>query len=487
MLFKLILSFGLLSSNHAMAVIIPEVGLSPATKEFVLSNFEQNCSLKVSDSNFIKYYLKSETESVVYKKISFNLLKSTIESGCDNEFNKNFNTQLKRDLLPYHQAKLDRIKEEIEEFREKNLSASALMAEYLNYKKQNDVEDIVLDPSVAELFNKNKKEFEKRKDSCSDVMNLKEPLSLDVAKDQGQAGWCYAYAASDMIAHVTGKNPSALYMSTLMNGKFLARMVGLKNGGLIDWTINELISQGMCLEKDLPSSYHKFADDERRFTEDAPHLQKVFDQVVDLANKYKNTSNVGENIEFTPSYEKESVKADLCSSDKNQLIIADIMTIFPGLKMDQLVEILLESRHTDAFKKLAKVTCPISDDPDLKNVVVKSNFFNKFETIDRELTKGNIVGMNYDANVLVDYTKRDALKIHASTLVGRKFNPETMSCEYLLRNSWGNSCDTYDKRFKCSNGHIWIPEDFLKFNNPLTNVYYAEKKQMSKLFLQASS
>ncbi|MDC1175561.1 hypothetical protein OAT67_09190 [Bacteriovoracaceae bacterium] len=45
--------------------------------------------------------------------------------------------------------------------------------------------------------------------------------------------------------------------------------------------------------------------------------------------------------------------------------------------------------------------------------------------------------------------------------MARKFNYKTGSCEYLVRNSWGSSCN-YSDSYECEEGNIWLPEDKLK-------------------------
>jgi aminopeptidase C len=71
----------------------------------------------------------------------------------------------------------------------------------------------------------------------------------------------------------------------------------------------------------------------------------------------------------------------------------------------------------------------------------------------------------------------DVLNGHAVSLVGRRFNPVTQSCEYLLRNSWGKKCtDTYSSNYECKDGHIWIDEAYFQFNRSIRRAVYLEKK-----------
>jgi hypothetical protein len=67
---------------------------------------------------------------------------------------------------------------------------------------------------------------------------------------------------------------------------------------------------------------------------------------------------------------------------------------------------------------------------------------------------------------------------HVSVISGRRFNQKTQTCEYLVRNSAGTSCNEYDKDLECDKtkggrscpantecgGQIWLPEKTL-FDN----------------------
>jgi hypothetical protein len=54
----------------------------------------------------------------------------------------------------------------------------------------------------------------------------------------------------------------------------------------------------------------------------------------------------------------------------------------------------------------------------------------------------------------------DDCAIHAAVLVGRKYNKEKKSCEFLVRDSYGPDCEDaegkprYDR--KCENGNVWV-------------------------------
>ena len=80
-------------------------------------------------------------------------------------------------------------------------------------------------------------------------------------------------------------------------------------------------------------------------------------------------------------------------------------------------------------------------------------------TINNRLEKGELLGVTYNSSVLSDpYDFEDGS--HASTIVARRFNYDSFKCEYLVRNSWGDSCH-YSDEYECKEGNIWLPEEKL--------------------------
>lgn len=74
------------------------------------------------------------------------------------------------------------------------------------------------------------------------------------------------------------------------------------------------------------------------------------------------------------------------------------------------------------------------------------------------LNNGRVVAIGYDADLIADFGNDDEIAGHASVIVGR--NLIGGQCHYLLRNSWGASCEGYRPGFKerCRAGHLWISE-----------------------------
>ena len=103
--------------------------------------------------------------------------------------------------------------------------------------------------------------------------------------------------------------------------------------------------------------------------------------------------------------------------------------------------------------------------------------------MNQQLSLENVVGIGYRAYFLQDDRTWNELlhskeplfdKIHsmgehvfsghAGVIVGRKWNEESQSCDYLVRNSWGEDCSFYAPSIKerCQKGHFWVAEKRLR-------------------------
>lgn len=473
---KLIKMFGFVFLLPLISLAQEGVTVSSDTENYFKNNLGNSCKKKISSDFYSEYYFKCTKDEFSKGRINGyckeNLDVRLKQLNCPSEVLSTFYQKLGADALPIHKKELEKIKLEIEDFKKKKLSASFQYAKYMNYIEANQLSSIELDSSIVNEYKNSKALREKRRGTCTDVVNVKEPLSLTRPKNQDSIGWCYSYTASDLVAHVLGKEPSAVHMATLMNDKLLFKMFGVKEGGFTDSVIKEMISEGMCLEKNLPSTDYKFVT--RGYD-----LKNLFEEIVELSKKYYQNPNSG-NEDFqhtkTKEYTQFDVLIELCTKRNN--LLKGMGELFPNASLGQISEILLKTDSSATFKKIADLSCPIEKGSDVKalKVITVSEKDNIFSTIDDQLSKGNILGMHYTAEFLYNYKESATFANHASSIVGRRFNSKTGSCEYLLRNSWGKDCGSYDKNYECTDGHVWIAEDFFKYKGAIGEVIYVEKK-----------
>lgn len=85
-----------------------------------------------------------------------------------------------------------------------------------------------------------------------------------------------------------------------------------------------------------------------------------------------------------------------------------------------------------------------------------------FPAMDRQLNKNKIVGASYRAqDIFVGFqvSAFNSFANHASTIVAKHWNPQTQSCDYVIRNTWGEGC----RRAKgfCNRGYYSVSEKLI--------------------------
>jgi hypothetical protein len=73
------------------------------------------------------------------------------------------------------------------------------------------------------------------------------------------------------------------------------------------------------------------------------------------------------------------------------------------------------------------------------------------------------MAIDFFSGIFDDYShyKRKLDDLHTVHLYGRKFDPGTQECVYLMKNSYGEDCSRYDPRIQCERGYLWFPENRL--------------------------
>ena len=88
------------------------------------------------------------------------------------------------------------------------------------------------------------------------------------------------------------------------------------------------------------------------------------------------------------------------------------------------------------------------------------------DKLDALLTQNNPASVSYDWDFIKNpktYIAKEAN--HSSTIIGRRFNPETLECEYKIKDSAGNRCPK-NSPYECdkTTGTIWVPKTNLQKN-----------------------
>jgi hypothetical protein len=109
---------------------------------------------------------------------------------------------------------------------------------------------------------------------------------------------------------------------------------------------------------------------------------------------------------------------------------------------------------------------------DYKEICPESDQQRVWDEINLSLNAHTPVGIGYCGHVL-ELGRAYAEEIpycggHAGVLIGRRQHPVTLNgrtrnkCQYLIRNSWGTSCNRYHPDWDCEGGNIWVDADVVE-------------------------
>lgn len=269
-------------------------------------------------------------------------------------------------------------------------------------------------------------------------------------RNQGAIAWCYAYTTADLLAHrfkiprVSASDTAITYnrheiplaQRALYSVYFSIfdreRLNSEHEYGFMAIALQQAMKRGACYESDFPSQTMT------RVTRSGNRTVAMSDAIKDIHNQ------------------RQAIDRGDVRSPGDPYAIKNVSS-------DEFYKILTQEKKNRMFYAFTERACANNRFMDFGNVHVVYRVKNAriFEEIDRVLESGNIVGFDYFSSVLRNIESKNS-GLHASSLVGRRKNPETGKCEYLVRNSYGSSCMSYDARLACENGNLWVPMDVLK-------------------------
>lgn len=267
-------------------------------------------------------------------------------------------------------------------------------------------------------------------------------------RSQGNIGWCYANATADVISYHFRdelKHPaSAIAIALNFNYHWLAD--NMREGGFMFLALQNAFRTGVCpqfFDQEIMSKGIKESLREKlnfilhmKDKVDAGEDQYVYDQIV-------SSQKSGSTLKYFKPYDLMTL---LAISDRNRVL---------GNISDSLC-----GGYRHHFKKSAKVNWSTKYPLNSKNRI--------FNELNRALDQSLPVGIAYFAGFFEkDNAPHNSANRHMSVVVGRKYNAKTLTCEYLIRNSYGNTCHSYKNpklKDKCEKGNIWVDTETLKYN-----------------------
>ena len=277
-------------------------------------------------------------------------------------------------------------------------------------------------------------------------------------RNQGPLGWCYGYAAADLVSYATGQSVSAVDMvmnyqransenhRDNLNQRGInckVPLASIEDGGTIKDAVNLTKARGgFCVDDDLAT---------------AENLAQEIRVIEDTVRRIREGS--------------------LPNMDDAKRAFAHL---FPQANVSALVEEIHRARGPlhHVFRDMAVRACKNRRKPmrtlkaEEMKTETKAQKRAAMAKVDELLAKGRPVG--YSSYFPFTAQEADAHRMkeawaHETVIVGREWNATKGVCEYILRNSYGTDCAQYnwtrkgrvisESSHKCENGHIWIPEN----------------------------
>lgn len=271
--------------------------------------------------------------------------------------------------------------------------------------------------------------------------------ALGEVRNQGNAGWCFAYTTADLVSHRLNKKISATDMAInfyyqmpeMPKTDLLSNANGGSDMGSMSYTKNNY-----CPEEVMPSSEFIPAN----CVTTGKRIEAL--DVVRIIEKFDRAS-VSELTTCQISLIQALYKN---TSEMNIKTVLGDTTLSSFMKINELREINCRGKRIKPATNLAMKSGLRSGADSIKD-------------INDQLDKNNPVSLNYDAHFLMDRPRTiGSVDNHYSSIVGRRLNEKTNTCQYLIRNSWGKDCSIYPAPYKtqCEDGNIWVDENVLGQN-----------------------
>ncbi|WP_409478529.1 hypothetical protein [Pseudobdellovibrio sp. HCB154] len=292
--------------------------------------------------------------------------------------------------------------------------------------------------------------------SCEPV-DLRDQLGPILNQDG--AGFCYAYTAADILSFKLGKRVSPVDIAMQyvkrrdelmyrkgLNAKYLNeinsdRKDDIASGGFVRYALSYSQDAGFCEDNKINSNDFRTDRD-------------LFRGLVNL-----NQLSLQE-------YSLSDAGSASCSK------FSQIQKIFPGVTIADIQNTANQSNLMNVGAKIAneaceprfKATTPLRfrslSNPGAANEILTGSQFNEIDSV---LSKKQPISLSLKMDKLYNFGRSSisSQPRHAITLAGRKMNPSTGKCEYILKNSWGPECDRHYK-VRCEGGYVYVPEDIFR-------------------------
>lgn len=280
-------------------------------------------------------------------------------------------------------------------------------------------------------------------------------------RNQDSIGWCYAFAAADLLTAHYGFPVSSLHTSIIYNRTYFSdpklkkiafdqRKTGhpayeeVFEGGNIVETIPYITrNKWVCTEKGLPFDIEK----PQQINQMIRNLEALKKRVASM--KSSNAQVCAEFQSLISPFTMQSLDAEKIASE---LIVQNMNVTLDNFATKACKEKLSPTKETRA---------EVLNKYDKKGRTRKK----LMPQMNKLLTKGTMMVFNYDVETIAGFPGK-----HASVIMGRRW--KNNRCEYNVRNSWGEMCSPYKPGIECNKkeGSYWLSD--AEIYRALTSINY---------------
>jgi len=320
-----------------------------------------------------------------------------------------------------------------------------------------------------------------KKDECSPISLHARDTStsnhFSKATNQGSQGWCHSYVLADLLSWEFQKPLSAVHIGllysegiseTMLVNKFWPKRNGGENkkkyGEFSGGTLNGALkaakkSAGICSENDLNSTLDIYRE---------THPYKAIQERIEQIRRYDQDFYKGTDLTCIEGFDFGT----LATQGKIDSMLGSItnheinLEIYKNLDMNPR-KLLMRIVDKGCQEKvdINSVELVFTNKKYSRSTGKKKSYSRKksnlIKRINENLEKNKPSGLTYNSNHIKKKEYRSILRAgHFSSITGRRWNPSTKTCEFKIRNSWGESCQSYMPTINCNakEGSFWVDE-----------------------------
>lgn len=267
-------------------------------------------------------------------------------------------------------------------------------------------------------------------------------------RNQGDISWCYAHSTADYLQNLyrLPVQISAADLAIHYNKGWWARLLRRVSGSPVPQTgfsrtvLWQAQQRGVCPESVFPSE--RWTQVTQTLTRKQVTLKAAILEIQELQKQiqkgvWKSASELPWIFEFEGM---------------------DASAWFSLLKNSDSQAWLYELNDRVCKRHRRSLPGRFSD------VAMRPRPTSDFTEIRKTLQSGRPVNIDYFYGVLnnQDQFERSIADLHTSVVLGQRWDSQTRECRYLVKNSYGEDCQEYDRRHLCHKGYLWIGESALR-------------------------